>query len=73
MHKINLTILNFEFKTRYGSRLWKGLGVADETNEILLQQRQGKTETIYTWGRGSQVSGIRDEVRQVTHKEGQVT
>ena len=34
--------------------------VLDRTNKILWQRRQGKTKTLYTWGKGAQVETIKD-------------
>ena len=41
-------------------RLWTRLDVFNRMNNILWQRRQGKRETLYTWGRGAQVETIKD-------------
>ena len=51
MHKINLTILNFRFQDKEGVKAVEGLGVHNED----------KRNTIYTWGRGSQMETIRNQ------------
>ena len=62
------------YLTRRGSRLWLMALVCDMNDEILRRRRQGKTETLYTWGRGTQVETIRNQGwRQTSDTGGRVS